>query len=342
MIQSMETHLQHSDKVPSEMCQYKRLWRGLRPTGCKAGDCTCELMDWQCPADCCSQHRGHCHGSQVSPCGAGACLHEHQCWNWLHASLCHTSTSPQCEGNWCGADVLEQQGDDCLHCKRHCHGMFIPEHQSDACLHCKHHQHEIHTLECRSDACLHYRGNKHVLCTTQSQTDACLHHTEKWQKPLAAGNQTDTCPQRTKLTDYRAEACPHCKPLRRGTPAAECQINFCPHNNNHWHGAGPRNHVHHLATVCFHRARLCCLSLSTGCVRLLCRLQKGLLLLLLFLLKMLVLCVVWVAGGCGAVVRCFTSRVCVIRRAASMDSDKSGHSGDYSHIEGRPLQCVCV
>ena len=58
-------------------------------------------------------------------------------------------------------------------------------------------------------------------------------------------------------------------------------------------------------------------------------------------LKMLMVCVVCVAGASGTLGRCFRKCVCAVRRAVSMESEKSGPSGDYNHIEGA-LVCVCV
>ena len=80
---------------------------------------------------------------------------------------------------------------------------------------------------------------------------------------------------------------------------------------------------------------------SSSCQRLTCCLQKGLLLLMVLSLKMLMVCVVCVAGASGTLGRCFRKCVCAVRRAVSMESEKSGPSGDYNHIEGA-LVCVCV
>ena len=66
-----------------------------------------------------------------------------------------------------------------------------------------------------------------------------------------------------------------------------------------------------------------------------CRVQKGLLLLVVLSLKMLMVCVVCAVGVSRTMGRCFRKCVCVVRRAVSMESEKSGPSGDYNHIEGR-------
>ena len=84
----------------------------------------------------------------------------------------------------------------------------------------------------------------------------------------------------------------------------------------------------------FCRARLLYLRTLSLCHRLICWVQKGLLLLIVLSLKMMMVCVVCVAGVSRSMSYCFRKCVCAVRRAVSMESEKSGPSGDYNHIEG--------